>query len=213
MAVGPVRPAGFGKPTVAARTGKTRGGINNLFGGKSSFQTETMALALEASDWIGRIEYPDTAQFATDEAWVAALLAGQSARGPSHGAEPTVSCASLWTLWLKRPPLWALERPDQPRWPGRMAAVGGASWRGVGQGHGTFVRLRDVVALADLASAVASLVEGAVLAQPMPDHPAPALGQRARCGPPPARGADALAWGGSSSALREAAGHQVLPGR
>ena len=163
-----------------------------------------MALALEASAWIGRIEYPDPAQFATDEAWVAALFAGQSARGPSHGAEPTVSYASLWTLWLSALPygLWSdrISRAgleEWRQWVGHLGEVLGKAMAHYG------LRLRDGIALADLASAVASLVEGAWLNQCLTTRH-PLRDSRARCGHAAERGADALAWGGSSSALEPA---------
>ena len=185
LAVGPF--ARLDSAAVAARTGKTRGALNNLFGSQASFQTETMALALEASDWIGRIEYPDPAQFATDEAWVAALFAGQSARGPSHGAEPTVSYASLWTLWLSALPygLWSdrISRAgldEWRQWVGHLAEVLGKAMAHYG------LRPRDGIALPDLAGAVASLIEGAWLNQclttrhPLDDaEPAAAMLQRA----------------------------------
>ena len=61
IAVGPF--ARLDANAVAARDGRTRGAINNLFGSQAAFQAETMALALSARDWIERIEYPDPADF------------------------------------------------------------------------------------------------------------------------------------------------------
>jgi hypothetical protein len=172
LAVGPF--ARLDSAAVAARTGKTRGAVNNLFGSQAAFQTETMALVLDSSDWIERIEYPDPAEFASDEAWVTAFFAGQAARGPSHGAEPTVSYASLWTLWLSALPYGL--------WSERIGRAGLEEWRqwerrledvlDKAMAHYE-LRLRDGITLTDLASAIASLIEGAWLNQCLTTrHPA-----------------------------------------
>ena len=93
---------------VAAREGKTRGAITNLFGSQAAFQAETMALALDSGDWIEQIEPPAPEDFASSEEWLDAFLTGESARGPTHGAAPTVSYGSVWALWLSTVPygLW-----------------------------------------------------------------------------------------------------------
>ena len=113
IAVGPF--ARLDANAVAAMDGKTRGAITNVFGSQAAFQAETMALALSAEDWVGKIEYPEPAGFATAEEWVDALLAGESARGPVHGASPAVGYATLWALWLSAVPygLWS-ERVSRP---------------------------------------------------------------------------------------------------
>ena len=56
VAIGPF--ARLDANTVAARDGKTRGVITNLFGSQAAFQAETMALALSATDLIEQIVYP-----------------------------------------------------------------------------------------------------------------------------------------------------------
>ena len=50
---------------VAARDGKTRGSITNLFGSQAAFQAETMALALSAGAWIETINTPPPPDFST----------------------------------------------------------------------------------------------------------------------------------------------------
>jgi hypothetical protein len=151
---------------VAAMDGKTRGAITNVFGSQAAFQAETMALALSAEDWVGRIEYPEPADFPTAEEWVDALLDGEAARGPAHGAEPEIRYASLWALWLSVVPygLWSerVSRPsidEQLQHVDRLEEVltGALEHFGLGLRAGTTVR--------DLASAVASLVEGVWLNQ------------------------------------------------
>ena len=98
IAVGPF--ARLDAEDVAAHDGKTRGAITNLFGSQAAFQAETMALALDASEWVARIKFPAPADFEDAEAWFDALLAGESARGPAHGAKPAVNDGFLWALWL-----------------------------------------------------------------------------------------------------------------
>ncbi|MGD9508722.1 MAG: hypothetical protein AB7I59_11065 [Geminicoccaceae bacterium] len=172
LAVGPF--ARLDSAEVAARTGKTRGAINNLFGSQAAFRTETMALVLDSSDWIERIEYPDPAAYPNEDAWVTAFFDGQSARGPTHRAEPAVSYASLWALWLSAVPygLWS-ERISRAaldewrQWELRLETVLGGAIEHFG------LRLRDGLTLKDLASAIASLVEGVWLNQCLSNrHPA-----------------------------------------
>ena len=67
---------------VAARDGKTRGSITNLFGSQSAFQAETMAQVMSARDWIDRIAYPTPTDHDSGEAWIDALLLAESGRGP-----------------------------------------------------------------------------------------------------------------------------------
>ena len=128
IAVGPF--ARLDASAVSVRDGKTRGAITNLFGSQAAFQAETMALALGASHWIEEIAYPDPAAFPTADAWVDAFFAGQSARGPQHGAKPTVNYAFLWALWLSVVPygLWSerISGPsleEQAQWLKQLEAV------------------------------------------------------------------------------------------
>jgi hypothetical protein len=151
---------------VASHDGKTRGAITNLFGSQAAFQAETMALALRAGDWIAQLEYPEPQGFAGADEWLDAFLARESARGPTHGGEPALSYAFLWTLWLSAVPygLWS-ERIAGPsmaehvQWVRRLGKV-------LGEALAHFsLRLREDVTLDDLAGAVASTIEGVWLNQ------------------------------------------------
>jgi AcrR family transcriptional regulator len=164
IAVGPF--ASLDANLVAALDGKTRGAITNLFGSQAAFQAETMALALEAGDWIERLEYPAPSDFPTVETWLDALLGGESARGPVHGSEPRVDYGFLWALWLSAIPygLWS-EQIRQPSmeehvlWLGRLSEVIEAAIRHFD------VDLRDGTTVDDLAVAFAGLIEGSWLNQ------------------------------------------------
>ena len=157
---------------VAAKDGKTRGTISNLFGSQAAFQAETMALALSARDWIEQIEYPSPGDYPTADAWVDAFFAAESARGPHRGVDPTVSYAFLWAIWLSLVPygLWS-ERIRQPsmeehvQWLDRLEDV----LRDALEHFGLAMRAGTVN---DLAGAIASLVEGVWLNQCLTDrHP------------------------------------------
>ena len=129
IAIGPFARLDAG--AAAAHDGKTRGVISNLFGSQAAFQAETMALALSAADWIDRIQYPEPAAFPDAEAWVDALLADESARGPRHAADPVIDFGTLWALWLGVVPYGDVERQggraEHGRAPpGRRAARTGA---------------------------------------------------------------------------------------
>ena len=164
IAVGPF--ARLDANAVAARDGKTRGAITNLFGSQSAFQVETMALALSAEGWIERIEYPKPGNFPTADAWIDAFFAGESARGPVHDSEPAVSYASLWALWLSAVPygLWSerVSRPsieEQVQMLERLVEVLEHALDHFG------LTVREDTTVSDLASAIASLVEGVWLNQ------------------------------------------------
>ena len=158
---------------VAAREGKTRGAISNLFGSQAGLQAATMALALDSVPLIEAIDYPEPADHADAGAWLDAFLAGQSARGPRHGAEPTVDYAQLWTLWLAALPygLWS-ERVAGPsldehrHWVAQLETVLGRALDHFG------LRLRADATVNDLACGFASVIEGAWLNQCLtPRHP------------------------------------------
>jgi hypothetical protein len=164
LAVGPFARLDAG--AVAAHDGKTRGAITNLFGSQAAFQAETMALALSVGDWIEEIEYPDPNDFDSADAWVDALLVGESGRGPQRGAEPTGSYAFLWTLWLSAVPygMWSDEvsRPsmeEHVQWVRKLEQVIQGALDHFG------LALRSDVTPNDLASAIASLTEGVWLNQ------------------------------------------------
>jgi hypothetical protein len=171
IAVGPFARLDAG--AVAARDGKTRGAITNLFGSQAAFQAETMELALSAGDWIEQIAYPAPEEYPGADAWFDAVLGGESARGPRHGAEPTGSYAFLWTLWLSTVPYgtWS-DRVSAPsmaehvQWVAKLRSVleGGLAHFGLAT--------REDTTVDDLATGLASLIEGVWLNQCLTDrHP------------------------------------------
>jgi AcrR family transcriptional regulator len=151
---------------VAAHDGKTRGAITNLFGSQAAFQAETMALALSVGDWIEEIEYPAPDDFETVTAWFDAVLLGESGRGPQHGDEPAGSYAFLWALWLSAVPygIWSTQvsepsMEEHVQWVRKLEhVIDGALTHFA-------LALRPDVTLNDLASALASLIEGVWLNQ------------------------------------------------
>ncbi len=175
LAIGPFARLDAG--AVAAREGKTRGAVNNLFGSQAALQIETMAYALEAADLVGSVEYPAPADHETDEAWVAAFFAAQSARGPAHGADPALDYAALWALWLATVPygVWSerVSGPSMEEYRGWIADLE----RTLRAAIDHFGReLDEGTTITDLATAAAALIEGAWLNQCLtgahPAHPA-----------------------------------------
>ena len=164
IAIGPFARLDAG--AVAARDGKTRGVITNLFGSQTAFQGEIMALALNAGEWIDRIEFADPAAFASADAWLDAFFAGESARGPRHRATPAVNYSFLWALWLSAVPygMWSAEISkasfdEHRKWVERLEDVVKRALEHFG------MTLRKGTTINDLACAIASLVEGAWLNQ------------------------------------------------
>lgn len=164
IAVGPFARLDAG--AAAAKDGKTRGAITNLFGSQAMFQAETMALALSASALIEHVEYPSPADFANPDEWVDAFFAGQSARGPTHGATPTVTYAFLWTLWLSAVPygLWSEQicrssMEEHVQWVEQLELVLAQALKHYG------LTVRKSTTLTDLACAIASTIEGVWLNQ------------------------------------------------
>ena len=164
IAIGPFARLDAG--AVAARDGKTRGAITNLFGSQSAFQGEIMALALNAGEWIDRIEFADPAAFASADAWLDAFFAGESARGPRHRATPVVNYSFLWALWLSAVPygMWSAEISkasfdEHRKWVERLEDVVKRALEHFG------MTLRKGTTINDLACAIATLVEGAWLNQ------------------------------------------------
>ena len=156
---------------VAERDKKTRGAITNLFGSQANFQAETMELALSAGDWIDKIDYPGPADFPDDEAWIDALFAGQSARGPRHGAKPTLNYAFLWILWLSVMPygLWSkqIARPSVAEYARWLASLERMYERAMDHFG---LELRAGVSINDLACGTGSLIEGVWLNQCLSAH-------------------------------------------
>ena len=123
-------------------------------------------MALMADDWIERMEFPAPGDFSTAEAWIEALFAGESARGPQHGAEPTVNYGFLWVLWLSAVPygLWSerISRPSMAEHAQLLARLEEVLEQGLDRFG---ARLRDGTTLGDLACAIASMIEGVWLNQ------------------------------------------------
>ena len=164
IAVGPF--ARLDAEVVAAHDGKTRGAITNLFGSQAAFQAETMALALDASEWVARVQFPAPEDFADAEAWFDALLAGESARGPAHGAKPAVNDGFLWALWLGALPygIWS-EEIAKPSMAEYVQSIGRLEEAITGALAHFGLAMREDTTVNDLACAVLSLVEGTWLNQ------------------------------------------------
>jgi len=164
VAIGPFARLDAG--AVAARDDKTRGAITNLFGSQAAFQAETMALALDASEWVARIKFPMPAEFEDADAWFDALVAGESARGPAHGAKPAVNDGFLWALWLGALPygIWS-EEVAKPSMAEYVQTVGRLEEAITSALEHFGLAMREGTSVNDLACAVASLIEGAWLNQ------------------------------------------------
>ena len=88
---------------VAARVGKSRGAITNLFGSQAAFQFASMTITARDFEDMGgvrEVAYPAPAAFADAESWLAAFAGVEHARGPRHGTSPAPGYAARWTLWL-----------------------------------------------------------------------------------------------------------------
>jgi hypothetical protein len=164
IAVGPF--ARLDAEAVAAHDGKTRGAITNLFGSQAAFQAETMALALDAHEWVERIKFPAPGDFADAESWFDALLVGESTRGPAHGAKPTVNDGFLWSLWLSALPygIWS-EQIAKPSMAEYVQTVGKLEEALQGALHHFELTVQPGTSINDLACATASLIEGVWLNQ------------------------------------------------
>jgi hypothetical protein len=166
IAVGPF--ARLDANEVAARDGKTRGVISNLFGSQAAFQAATMALALHSRDWIERIQYPDPGDYDDVDAWLDAFFTGESERGPMQGNKPIANYGSVWALWLSAVPygMWSEKirvpsMEEHVQWLDKLEAVLEGALRRFG------TSLREGVSVGDLACAFASLIEGVWLNQCM----------------------------------------------
>ena len=169
IAVGPF--ARLDANEVAARDGKTRGVISNLFGSQAVFQAETMSLALNSRDWISQIRIRilvitrRSAHGSTPSS--PESRNGAIARRSSHRE----NYGSVWALWLSAVPygLWSekIRRPsmeEHTQWLQKLEQVLGEALTRFG------ISLRDGVTISDLACAFASLIEGVWLNQCMTTH-------------------------------------------
>lgn len=171
LAVGPF--ARLDAEAVAAHDGKTRGAITNLFGSQASFQAAAMALALDASEWVERIAFPAAEDFDDAEAWLDALLAGESARGPAHGAKPAADHGLVWALWLSAVPygMWSEEiaRPSIAEYVQTVRKLEQAI---LGAFDRFALTVQPGTSINDLACAMISLTEGVWLNQCLSErHP------------------------------------------
>jgi hypothetical protein len=172
LAIGPF--ARLDANALAARDGKTRGAISNLFGSQAALQAETMALVLDAAQLIESIEYPAPEDHAGADERVDTFFAAQSARGPRHAAEPALDYGTLWALWLAAVPygIWSerVARPSMEEHAQWLAQLEQVLQHALD--HFSLV-LREGTTIGDLAYAVASLVEGSWLNQCLTSqHPA-----------------------------------------
>ncbi len=164
IAIGPFARLDAG--AVAAFEGKTRGAVTNLFGSQAAFQAQTMAMALSVGPRLEDVDHPEPADFDDAEAWLAAFLAAQSARGPQHGTDPAADYGSLWALWLSAVPygLWSpqISMPSMDEYAQSVRHFENIFARAI-EHFG--LKLRHGVRIVDLASALASLIEGIWLNQ------------------------------------------------
>ena len=151
---------------VAALDGKTRGAITNLFGSQAAFQAEAMAVAVDSGEWIEKVESPAPEDFASADEWLAVFLTGESERGPRHGARPKIGYGSLWALWLSVVPygLWnkRIAGTSMDEYAHSLARLEAVLQRALDHFGLT---LREGTSIADLAFALACVVEGTWLNQ------------------------------------------------
>jgi hypothetical protein len=171
LAIGPFARLDAG--SLAASEGKTRGAVSNLFGSQAALQRETMARVLEATDLVEAADYPQPEEHASADAWVDAFFAAEAARGPDHRGRPALDYASLWTLWLAAVPYgrWSerVARPSLEEFSDSVAALEPLLQRALDRFE---LQLEEGTTLADLATAIVNLVEGAWLNQCLTrDHP------------------------------------------
>ena len=172
LAVGPF--ARLDANALAARAGKTRGALSNLFGSQAALQAATMELALDAAELLGAVEYPAPEDHERAEDWVDAFFAGEAARGPRHRERPAVDYGRLWALWLSAVPygLWSerIAGPSLEEFAQSVAQLEALFARALGHFGLTTA---EGVTLTDLATASVNLVEGAWLNQCLTtEHPA-----------------------------------------
>lgn len=160
---------------VAARVGKTRGAINNVFGSQRAFQAATMLLSIEDFLDAGGMDeavYPHPADFADSEQWILAIARIEAARGPRRRHEDPSVFAMRWLLWLTMVPygVWS-ERvrrdgvEDFANWAERLeqeVLLPALDHFGL--------EMRPPLRAVDLAVAIANLTEGLWISQALTDE-------------------------------------------
>ena len=192
LAVGPF--ARLDANAVAARDGKTRGAITNLFGSQAAFQAETMALALSAGDWIERVELPEPTALrcrrglgrraARRRVGARPAPRRRAGRELRHASGRCGSARCPYGLWSER--VSAPSMDEHAQWVARLEAAFAGALEHFG------VALRDDTTANDLACAMRQPGRGR-LAQPVPHDAPPVPARRADRDGPAARGAAALA--------------------
>jgi hypothetical protein len=159
---------------VARSVGKTRGAINNLWGSGTQFQNAVIAQFL-IDDELGLRSHnmPAPADFQSLEDWIAALAQAELELGPTRHMEPSNSYALRWAVWLTLVPYGI--------WSERIASSSTREFRlGVARYESELLlpmlshfdrRLRVGVSIQDLATGIASLVEGFWLSTCLSDDP------------------------------------------
>ena len=158
---------------VAAREGKTRGVISNLFGSQAAYQAAVFQRVVCWDEWVAMAEIPSPYDFAAADDWLDALLLSQAARGPQHDKEQELVVGGLWAMWSATVAygLWsdAVARPSTEEfvlWIGRLERVFAIALDRFG------LALRDGTKLNDLACSIATLMDGAWLNQALTSqHP------------------------------------------
>lgn len=172
---------------VAAREGKTRGVISNLFGSQAAYQSAVLQRVVCWDEWVAMAEIPSPSDFAAPDDWVDALLLSQAARGPQHGKKQDLVVGGLWAMWSATVAygLWseAVARPSTQEfvlWIERLERVFAEALDHFG------LTLREGTKLNDLACSLATLMDGAWLNQALtsthpsePNEPSSALLLRA----------------------------------
>ena len=159
---------------VARSVGKTRGAINNVWGSGAQFQNAVISQFLIDDELgLGVHEMPAPTDFQSLDDWIVALARAEIERGPTRNMKPSNSYALRWAVWLTLVPYGI--------WSDRIAS---ASTREFQLGVARYVsellspmldhfdrRLQPGVTIEDLATAIASQVEGAWLNTCLSDDP------------------------------------------
>jgi hypothetical protein len=172
VAVGPFAKLNA-EQVAASADGKSRGAITNLFKSQRQFQLQAMALVLEDPE-VDIFVLPDPRGFDEPFAWIDAVAAAESARGPLHEMEPIAGYGLGWALWLSQVPygIWSEHIAEPSLHEFRHSAERlEADCVAPGLEHFS-LEVRPPWTARDLATAMNSLVEGLWLNQCLSrDHP------------------------------------------